>query len=82
MPLSAGVEYEIVTLSEGCKLFAVGALTVAYYQNLREDAAQIKFGPVPGLTLSWGHTRTNLVLVLRSSHEVLAAIVGSLTIVF
>jgi hypothetical protein len=82
IPLSAGVEYEIKSFSDRCQLFAVGAVTLAYYQNLREDATQLKFGPVPGVTLSWGHTRTNIVAILRSSREVVAAIAGSVTIVF
>ena len=82
VPLSAGVEYQIKTFSDGCQLFVVGAMTLAYYQNLREDAAELKFGPVPGLALSWRHIRTNIVAVLKGSREVLAAVVGSVTIVF
>jgi hypothetical protein len=81
VPLSAGVEYEVKTFSGSCKLFVVGAFTLAYYQNPREDATEIKFGPVPGLTLSWGHLRTNLIAVL-SPHAPLSAIVLSVTVMF
>jgi len=82
LPLSAGVEYEVKSFSRGCKLLAVGAFTVAYYQNRRKQATELKFGPVPGLTLSWGHVRTNMIAVLKGSKVPLAAITGSVTIVF
>jgi hypothetical protein len=82
IPLSVGVDYQIVSFPGGCKLLAIGAFTVAYYENRREGATELKFGPVPGLTLAWDHVRTNMVLILRGRHTPLAAIVGSLTIVF
>jgi hypothetical protein len=82
LPLSAGVQYRVKTFSGGRKLFAVGALTLAYYQNLRKHATELKFGPVPGLTLSWGRVRTNMIAVLKPSKPLLAAIAGSVTIVF
>jgi hypothetical protein len=82
IPLSAGVEYEATTISGRCRLFVVGALTLAYYQNRREDATELKFGPVPGLMISWGHVRTNIMVVLRAKKELLAAITGSMTLVF
>ena len=53
LPLSVGLDYQVMSFSGGCKLLAVGAFTVAYYQNRREDATELKFGPVPGLTLTW-----------------------------
>jgi len=82
LPLSAGVEYQVKAFSPGCSLLAVGALTFAYYQNRRKDVTELKFGPVPGLTLSWGHVRTNMIAVLKTSKVPLAAITGSMTIMF
>jgi hypothetical protein len=82
LPLSAGVEYEVKTFSDSCRLFVVGAFTVAYYQDPRDDAADLKFGPVPGLVLSWGRVRTNMVVVLRSSKVPLTAVAGSMTLLF
>ena len=82
LPLSAGVQYQVKAFSGDRKLFAVGALTLAYYQNLRKHATELKFGPVPGLTFSWGHFRTNMIVVLKPSKVPVAAIAGSVTIVF
>jgi hypothetical protein len=82
LPLSAGVEYEVKTFSRDCRLLVVGALTLAYYQNRRKDVTELKFGPVPGLTLSWGHVRTNMIAVLKTSKVPLAAITASMTIMF
>jgi hypothetical protein len=82
LPLSAGVEYRVKTFRGGRQLFVVGALTLAYYQNRRKQATEVKFGPVPGLTLSWGRVRTNMIVVLKPSKPPLAAIAGSVTIVF
>jgi hypothetical protein len=82
VPVSAGLEYEVKTFSPRCKLFVVGAFTLAYYQNRRDDATEFKFGPVPGVTLSWGRVRTNMIVVLRSQKVPIAALVGSVTIVF
>ena len=58
------------------------SVTLAYYQNPDEDTSELKFGPVPGLTLSWGHVKTNMIAVLRKSRQPLSSIVGSITIVF
>jgi len=82
LPVSVGVDHQVMSLSDRCKLLAVAAFTLAYYQNRREDATELKFGPVPGLTLSCGHVRTNMTVILRAKRAPLAAIVGSLTIVF
>jgi hypothetical protein len=82
LPLSAGLEYKIKTISSGCRLSVVGAVTLAYYRDPDEDTSELKFGPVPGLTLSWGHVRTNMIAVLRKSQQPLSSIVGSITFVF
>jgi hypothetical protein len=82
LPLSVGLDYQVMSFSDCCKVLAVAAFTVAYYQNRREDASELKFGPGPALTLTLGHVRTNMVIVLRPQKAPLAAIVGSLTIVF
>jgi hypothetical protein len=82
LPLSAGVEYTIKTISSSCRLSVVGAVTLAYYRNPDEDTSEFKFGPVPGLTLSWGHLKTNMIVVLRKSRQPFSSIVGSITIVF
>jgi hypothetical protein len=42
----------------------------------------IKFGPVPGVSVGCGHVKANLMAVLRKSSEPLAALTASLTIVF
>ena len=82
VPLSAGAEFPIVPLPVGCKLFAVAALAAAYYQYPNRGTADIKFGPVPGVTIGCGHVKTNIMAVLRKSSEPLAAVTASLTIVF
>ena len=82
LPMSAGVEYEVKALPGNCHLLVLGALTLAYYQNPAKDVSDFKFGPVPGLTLGWRHVRANMIAVLRKSSQPLAAIVGSMTIVF
>jgi hypothetical protein len=81
LPISAGAE--LGTGSRfGCRLSAVGALTLAYYRNQLKDTTELKFGPVPGLSIGCGHLTTNMLAVLRASHQPLAAIVWSLTYLF
>jgi hypothetical protein len=82
IPLSAGAEYHIAPLPVGCKLFAVAALTLAYYQYPNRSTTDIKFGPVPGVAVGCGHLKGNVMAVLRKSSEPLAALTASLTIVF
>jgi hypothetical protein len=82
LPLSAGVEYHVAPLPAGCKLFAVAALVLAYYQYPDKHTTDIKFGPVPGITVGCGHLKGNVIAVLRKSSEPLAALTASLTIVF
>src|SRR5580765_174317 len=49
LPASAGVEFGMGTLG-ACKVSAMGALTVAYYQNPRTESNYFKVGPVPGVS--------------------------------
>jgi hypothetical protein len=82
VPLSAGVEYEISPHSGRCKLFAVAALTLAYYRFPQLDKTEIKVGPVPGIAIGCGHLKGNLMVVLRKNREPLAALTASMTVVF
>jgi hypothetical protein len=79
LPVSAGVELGIGSIGR-CRLSAIGAFTVAYYRNQRMDTSQVKFGPVPGMSIGCGHFKANMLAVLRPSNEPLAAIVWSMTI--
>ena len=82
LPLSAGAEFRIAPLPAGCKLFAVAALTAAYYQFPAKHTTEVKVGPVPGAAIGCGHLKTNVMAVLRKSSEPLAALTASVTIVF
>jgi hypothetical protein len=82
LPLSAGAEFRVAPLPATCKLFAVAALTLAYYQYPNRDTTDIKFGPVPGVSIGCGHVKANGVAVLRKSSEPLAALAASVTILF
>jgi len=82
LPLSAGAEFRIAPLPAGCKLFAVAALTLAYYQYPNRNTTDIKFGPVPGVAVGCGPLKGNVMAVLRKSSEPLAALTASLTIIF
>ena len=82
IPASIGAELGIGTLPGGCRLAAVGAFTVAYYENQHKDTTEIKFGPVPGVTLGCRHVKVNVMAILKSSKPVLAAMVASLTLPF
>jgi hypothetical protein len=82
VPLSAGVEYEITALPAQCRLFAVGALSVAYYRKPALNRTEVKYGPVPGLAIGCGRFVTNVTVVLSPSSQIIAAVAGSLTVVF
>ena len=82
LPISVGAEFRIAPLPAGCKLFVVTALTAAYYQYPNRDTADIKVGPVPGVSIGCGRFKTNVDVVLRKSSEPLAALTASLTIMF
>ncbi len=80
VPVSAGLDFKIVALGHACTLYAVAAGTVVYYQNPRTGRDDIKAGPVPGVTLGCGRVKTNAIVVLKPSHQPVAAIAASLTI--
>ena len=82
LPLSAGLEFRIAALPAGCRLSGVAALTLAYYQYPNRNTTDIKFGPVPGVTIGCGRVKANVMAVLRKSSEPLAALTASLTIMF
>jgi hypothetical protein len=82
LPLSAGAEFRVAPLPATCQLFAVAALTLAYYQYPNRNTTDIKFGPVPGVAVGCGHVKGNVMAVLRKASEPLAALTASVTIVF
>jgi len=82
LPSSVGIEFGIGSLSRACRLSAVGALTIAYYQNPRTETDYFKVGPVPGMSVTCGRVKTNVVAILSPSQQPLAALVVSLTIRF
>ena len=82
LPASAGVEFGMGTLFGACKVSAMGALTVAYYQNPRTQSNAFKVGPVPGVSFRCGRIQPNVIAVPTPSSQILAAIVASLTIRF
>ena len=82
LPLSVGAEWELGQLSTRCKLFAVGALTVAYYTNPTKSVNEVRVGPVPGLAFGCGHVKVNSMAVLSPSSQPLVAIAASMTVMF
>jgi hypothetical protein len=82
LPVSVGGELRVASIGEACHLSAMGALTVAFYQNLRTNSDYVKWGPVPGVSIRCGHFQPNVIAVLSPSNQVVAAIVASVTIRF
>ena len=80
VPVSAGFEFKVASLGQACNLHAVAAGTLVYYRNSRTEREYFKAGPVPGVTLGCGRVRTNAIIVLRPSHQPVAVIAASLTI--
>ena len=80
VPVSAGLDFKIASLGQACHLYAVAAGTVVYYQNSRTQREYVRAGPVPGVTLGCGRVRVNAIIVLRPSHQPVAVIAASLTI--
>jgi len=81
VPVSAGLDLKVASLGKACNLYAVAAATVVYYQNSRTEREYFKAGPVPGVTVGCGRVKTNAIIVLRPSHQPVAVIAASLTIV-
>ena len=82
VPASVGLDLKFASFGESCKLYAVGAGTVAYYQNPRTEREYFKVGPVPGVTLGCGWLKTNVIIVLQPSHQPFDVIAASWTIMF
>jgi hypothetical protein len=81
VPVSAGAEFEVGHIG-ACRLGGIAAFTAAYYQNPRKETTEVKVGPVPGVSVGFGHLKTNVVAVLSKSDRPLAAIAASLTVLF
>ena len=82
LPVSFGAELGMGTLFHACHVSAVGAATLAYYQNPRTGTNYYKVGPVPGAAFGCGRFKTNVVAVLSPSSQPLAAVAASLTVLF
>jgi len=82
VPVSLGGELPVASVGRACRISAIGALTVAFYQNIRTASDYVKWGPVPGVSVRCGHVQPNVIAVLRPSDELLAAVVASVTIRF
>jgi hypothetical protein len=80
VPLSAGVDLKVVSFGQGCRLYAVAAGTVVYYQNARTAQDYFRAGPVPGVTLGCGRVKANAIIVLKPSRQPISVIVASLTL--
>ena len=82
LPASAGAEFKVAAFRERCGLFALGALTFAYYDNRDRKTDYVKWGPVPGVAVGCGRLRSNVIFVPSHSSQVIAVITASLTVVF
>jgi hypothetical protein len=82
LPVSIGAEIGLISFGQTCRLAAVGALTLAYYQNPRTESDYFKFGPVPGVVFGCHMVQVNVVAIFSPSGDPLAAIVASLTVRF
>jgi hypothetical protein len=82
VPLSVGANYRVKTLSGGCKLYFVAAVTVAYYKNPVNDRREVDWGPIPGVSLGCGRVRTNMMLVPSVATVPVEVAIASMSIVF
>ncbi len=82
LALSVGAEYELTRVPGGCRLFAVGALTVAHYANAITGVNDVRFGPVPGVAIGCGRIKVNSMAIFSPSTQPLAAVVAMMTIMF
>jgi len=81
VPVSVGAEFGVGHIS-ACRLAGIAAFTAAYYENPRKELTEVKFGPVPGVSVGCGRIKTNILTVLSKSERPVAAIAASLTILF
>jgi hypothetical protein len=82
VPVSAGAEFKVAAFRERCGLFAIGAVTFAYYDNPHSNTDDIKWGPVPGVAVGCGRLRSTVIFVPSHSSQVIAVITASLTLIF
>jgi hypothetical protein len=82
LPVSIGGELPVASIGGACRVSAIGALTVAFYQNVRTGTDYVRWGPVPGVSVRCGHVQPNVIAVLSRSDRLLAALVGSVTVRF
>jgi hypothetical protein len=82
VPLSIGANWRIKTFSDGCKLYFVTAMTVAYYRHPQTGVSEVDWGPIPGVSIGCGKVRTNMMLVPSASRVPLAVAIASMSIVF
>jgi hypothetical protein len=82
VPLSIGANWRIKTFSDGCKLYFVTAMTVAYYNHPQTGVSEVDWGPIPGVSIGCGKVRTNMMLVPSASRVPLAVAIASMSIVF
>jgi hypothetical protein len=82
VPLSIGANWRIKTFSDGCKLYFVTAMTVAYYNHPDTGVSEVDWGPIPGVSIGCGRIRTNMMLVPSASRVPLAVAIASMSFVF
>ena len=83
VPVSIGANYRVKAFAGGCKLYAVAALTAAYYSNPVTNISRVDVGPIPGVSLGCGGIRTNMMFVPSTSSKApLAVAIASMSIVF
>lgn len=82
LPVSFGGELPVASIGDACRVSAMGALTVAFYQNRRTNSDYVKWGPVPGVSVRCGRFQPNVIAVLSPSDHLVAAVVASVTIRF
>jgi hypothetical protein len=82
VPLSIGANWRVKTFSDGCKLYFVTAMTVAYYNHPNTGVSEVDWGPIPGVSLGCGKVRTNMMLVPSASRVPLAVAIASMSFVF
>jgi hypothetical protein len=82
VPLSIGTEYTLMTFSKKTSLLMDAAFTAAYYGFKAPVKSQVRVGPVPAFAVRHRNIQTNVTLVPRAQKNPLAAVTGSVTILF
>jgi len=77
--ITLGVEQEAVAFSGGGKIFVMGILTLAYYEDRVNKENQIMFGPAPGISYGYKKIRVNFVFIPKEDRSYLKAVAGSAT---